>query len=656
MNERKICFISCVNNQQLYHESLYYINNLELPEGYEIECISVENAESMTEGYNKAMKASDAKYKVYLHQDVYITNQNFIEDMLSIFNCNDKIGMLGVAGSKSIPVNGIWWEANETYGKVYESHTGEMQLLAFNKVVGKYQSVQAIDGLIMVTQQDILWREDIFDGWHFYDISQSVEFQIAGYEVVIPMQEKPWIVHDCGILNMKNGYEDYRKMFLEKYSDYILPLVSILIPTYNRPEYFQLALESALNQTYQNIEIIVGDDSTNDDTEELMTKSYLNTYQNIKYYHNETNLGQFDNDIKLFNMSQGQFINYLMDDDLFESTKIEKMIQYFLEDTKKEIKLVTSYRKLIDENGAILKDQEFNKCLFDDDIIVKGVSLGDFVIKLNYNCIGEPTTVLFRKADLKEMFGTFDGRKYGCNVDVATWLNLLSIGKAVYLIEPLSYFRIHNGQQVQSSKMKLLGSIDYGYQILSGYKKGFLQKEGDLKKAIKYCIKHTLSIIEYLESEEVNQEEYHKLKDLPNELIEFLNGNDINEYHKKLKFLLRRVENFDDVDSLSILKGYLLAGKLDEVDIIYIVFREIIQKEYVVQVIATWLFEENIYDISIELFSFAYTLNKNNPNNLYNYIQVLNKTNRKKEALEFLNQVIGHAELVKDLKEQIMED
>ncbi|MEH7221468.1 glycosyltransferase family 2 protein, partial [Bacillus toyonensis] len=40
------------------------------------------------------------------------------------------------------------------------------------------------------------------------------------------------------------------------------PLVSILIPTYNRPHYFQLALDSALAQTYPNIEIIIGDDST----------------------------------------------------------------------------------------------------------------------------------------------------------------------------------------------------------------------------------------------------------------------------------------------------------------------------------------------------------------------------------------------------------
>ena len=46
------------------------------------------------------------------------------------------------------------------------------------------------------------------------------------------------------------------------------PLVSILIPTYNRPDYFELALQSALKQTYQNIEIIIADGSTDMKTEE----------------------------------------------------------------------------------------------------------------------------------------------------------------------------------------------------------------------------------------------------------------------------------------------------------------------------------------------------------------------------------------------------
>ncbi len=65
-----------------------------------------------------------------------------------------------------------------------------------------------------------------------------------------------------------------------------VPLVSILIPTYNRPHYFKIALESALAQTYSNIEIIVGDDSTNNETEKLIYRDYLHKHKHITYIRN----------------------------------------------------------------------------------------------------------------------------------------------------------------------------------------------------------------------------------------------------------------------------------------------------------------------------------------------------------------------------------
>ena len=63
-----------------------------------------------------------------------------------------------------------------------------------------------------------------------------------------------------------------------------MPLVSILIPTYNRPDYFKIAFESALNQTYSNIEIIVCDNSTNEKTNEYI-KPFLSN-KRVKYYRN----------------------------------------------------------------------------------------------------------------------------------------------------------------------------------------------------------------------------------------------------------------------------------------------------------------------------------------------------------------------------------
>ena len=219
MNNKKIAFITCVNDDILYDECLRYIGDLEIPEGYEIDVISVREAESITSAYNNEMNNTDAKYKVYLHEDTLIINKYFIKDILEIFNSNENIGMIGMIGCKDIPVNAVWWEANKKYGKVYESHTGYMQLLDFDEIGGVYEEVKAIDGFIMITQHDIEWREDLFDGWHFYDISQSVEFNKQGYKVIIPKQQNVWCIHECRIVNVENNYEEYRKIFLDEYGE-----------------------------------------------------------------------------------------------------------------------------------------------------------------------------------------------------------------------------------------------------------------------------------------------------------------------------------------------------------------------------------------------------------------------------------------------------
>ncbi len=112
------------------------------------------------------------------------------------------------------------------------------------------------------------------------------------------------------------------------------PLVSILIPTYNRPYYLKLALDSALAQTYSNIEIIIGDDSTNAETETLLRQHYLPNYNNIIYIRNQSTLGQFHNDLMLLEYARGNYINFLMDDDLFHPHKIQRMMHYFSQDVK----------------------------------------------------------------------------------------------------------------------------------------------------------------------------------------------------------------------------------------------------------------------------------------------------------------------------------
>lgn len=224
--KEKIAFILCVNQERYFKECCYYIENLVVPEGYELEIIPIYHAASMTSGYEKGMKSTDAKYKIYIHQDVLCTNPYLLFELLNIFALNPEIGLVGVAGCIKLPQDGIWW--NAPYGKYYNLYQDSISSYGFYEYRGNsedyswgdYQEVQALDGVFLATAKDVDWREDLLDGWHFYDISQSMEFQRKGYKVVIPKPHALWVLHNekCGD-GLGNDYRKLRIRFLKEYKE-----------------------------------------------------------------------------------------------------------------------------------------------------------------------------------------------------------------------------------------------------------------------------------------------------------------------------------------------------------------------------------------------------------------------------------------------------
>lgn len=214
MDDKKICFIMCSNNKLYREECLYYISKLSIPEGYRIEMQIIEDAHSMTSGYNIAMRQSDAKYKIYLHQDTFLINPHILCEALNVFEKDERIGMLGIIGTPKLSDSGIMWETEE-YGGVYNRNVREITLLG-RSIKDDFVQVEAIDGLFMMTQYDLPWREDLFDKWDMYDASQSQEFIRHGYKVVVPRMKSPWCLHDCGFLNLQN-YARERRKFLKEY-------------------------------------------------------------------------------------------------------------------------------------------------------------------------------------------------------------------------------------------------------------------------------------------------------------------------------------------------------------------------------------------------------------------------------------------------------
>jgi len=261
-------------------------------------------------------------------------------------------------------------------------------------------------------------------------------------------------------------------------------IVSILIPAY-KSTYFREALESALSQTYSNIEIIISDDSCSAEIENIVSE-YSSKDKKIKYIKNRNNLGSRKNHIQAFNMANGEYIKFLNDDDVLAPNCIERMVKCFCQ--YPDITLVTSHRQLIDSEGNYLPDRVYNKRPVQYDCIIDGVSLVNVMLNTFINFIGEPTTVMFRKRDLegiKPHIFSIAGRPAIANGDVTLWINLLSKGDGIYLVDSLSYFRIHEEQQQREKGFAEKGLLAWQQAFQDAKRLGFLGEFGPQSIVVK---------------------------------------------------------------------------------------------------------------------------------------------------------------------------
>lgn len=131
------------------------------------------------------------------------------------------------------------------------------------------------------------------------------------------------------------------------------PLVSVVIPTYNRAELLTRAVDSVQNQTYPNIEIIVVDDCS-----EKNPADVLSGYKALHFIRNPKNMGACYSRNQGLNKAKGDFINFLDDDDVLYPEKIEKQVQKFFSSEVPGLGMVTCHAKDERSGTSIVK---FNK-------------------------------------------------------------------------------------------------------------------------------------------------------------------------------------------------------------------------------------------------------------------------------------------------------
>lgn len=219
-DKHKICFIICTNDEQQLQECIIYLSLLHIPEGYRTDIVTITDAVSMTSAYNEGMRASDAKYKIYLHQDTFIVEFLFLDYLLKLFKKDPQIGMIGIVGAEKLSKDGVMWHEKRC-GNFYRLE--ELEKNGFDNIERNKRGcreVEVIDGLLMATQYDVDWREDLFHGFDFYDVSQCMEFRRSGYKIVVPAQKNNWVIHACGSISLEH-YEENRNILLREYPEIV---------------------------------------------------------------------------------------------------------------------------------------------------------------------------------------------------------------------------------------------------------------------------------------------------------------------------------------------------------------------------------------------------------------------------------------------------
>lgn len=318
------------------------------------------------------------------------------------------------------------------------------------------------------------------------------------------------------------------------------PLVTVLIPTYNRPYFLSMAIESVLAQTYTNIEIFISDNSPNEDTKNMM-QQYLLKYPNIKYeHHPEYDFFANWNRVQEYNNPKAEYINYLMDDDMFMPTKIEKMVAAMEQCPNASI--VTSYRMRIDEDNNVLPDDEANEKIYQENSEIAGEKVGKALLMYMANFVGEPTTVLIRKSAFGDCkLGWTGNERRFLVTDYPAWLKLLEKGNMVYLIEALSCFRKHKDQDTHSSRFIMSVPVCYAMEINEAWnKKIFITEKKEIENCILRCIQSSLTAIEQLEI--VNSDAYQHDYQILKKLIKIMGDALLNGYNIDLSWLDTTIE------------------------------------------------------------------------------------------------------------------
>jgi len=212
-------------------------------------------------------------------------------------------------------------------------------------------------------------------------------------------------------------------------------LVSIITPTYNCGKFIAETMDSVINQSYKNWEMIIVDDCSTDNTKEVV-EEYIKKDNRIKYHILEKNSGAAVSRTKAMELAKGKYIAFLDSDDLWTKDKLEKQIK-FMEENNYNF-TCTDYEQ-IDEKGNSLNKIIKTKTKTNYNGVLLTCPVGNSTVMYNVEALGKFVVPNIRKRN-----------------DDALWLQILKKEEYIYgMKEVLMKYRIRENS-ISSNKLQLV--------------------------------------------------------------------------------------------------------------------------------------------------------------------------------------------------------
>lgn len=265
-------------------------------------------------------------------------------------------------------------------------------------------------------------------------------------------------------------------------------MISVIITTYGRPKYLEEAIKSVIDQKKQPLEIIVVDDNGKDTENNKETRQIIKKLSNslVKLLEHDKNYGANKARNTGIHNSNGKFIAFLDDDDLFYNNKIMETEKVLRENN--EIDLIYS--------GANYKYKYFKRYKYIDEKNEKNKIL-------QHNFIGSNSFVVVRKSTLLELDG-FDEKLKSCQ-DWDMWTRIIYNGYTIKGIDkPLVKYRVFTGEKISNNREKKIQGHKEYFKKIQRYLEEFSECEREVLKA------YQLKRFAYIDYQDKNYNEFTK--------------------------------------------------------------------------------------------------------------------------------------------------